>query len=421
MQDGSGPVTAPDRTPHLPGWLVLLGVVVAIGPLSIDMYLPSLPAIADDLGVPRGEVERSVAAYLTGVAFGQLAYGPLSDRFGRRPPLLAGLVIYILGCLGCAFAASVDALVACRVLQALGGSAGMVIARAVVRDRTEGPALARAFSALTLVMGAAPILAPLAGGLVLHFAGWRAIFGFQALFALGCLVAVAMTMTETRPIVAALRLKASRVLQTYARMARDRHLVIPAASGGFGMAGMFAYISGSPFVLIKVYGVAPQSFGWIFGLNALGFIAMSQVNGWLMRRVSPVHVLRRAIVPLPLAMLALLGLSAIGLPPLPVLMGLLFVYVTCLGAVSPNTTAIALAGYAQSAGTASALIGSIQSILGVTAGLTVSLVPSHGILPLAGVMAVCSVMAWWCGRVAADEAPAVVPPPPPEDEPATPP
>lgn len=183
---------------HFPGWLVLLGALTAIGPLSIDMYLPAFLVIAEDFGTARGAVERTLPMFLVGLALGQLAYGPLSDRFGRRTPLLAGLAIYLVGTVGCMLAGSVEQLGGWRLVQALGGGAGMVIARAVIRDRLDPHASARALSTLMLVMGAAPILAPLLGGWMLTVADWRGIFLFQAVFGLCCTVAISMGMTESR-------------------------------------------------------------------------------------------------------------------------------------------------------------------------------------------------------------------------------
>lgn len=372
--------------------------MTALGPLSIDMYLPSFPSIADAMGVERGAIERTLAVFLIGLALGQLAYGPLSDRFGRRPPLLAGLLIYILGSAGCALADRAGEFTLWRLLQAMGGAAGVVMARAVIRDRLDLRASAQAISSIMLVMGLAPILAPLLGGWVLSVAGWRGIFAFQTLFGLVCLVWAWYCMVETRPADAVRTLRVGDVLRTYGGLVRDARLMVPALSGGFAMAGMFAYIAGSPFVLISLYDVPPQRYGLIFGLNALGLILMSQVNGHWLRTRGPLAILRRTGLVPPIAGCGLLALSLAGQPPLPLLMAALFAYVASLGAISPNAGAIAMADQGRASGSASAVLGTSVYFCGMLAGLAMSLLKGHSVVPLASVMAVCGLLSWICGR-----------------------
>lgn len=383
---------------RFPAWLLLLGALTALGPLSIDMYLPSFPAIAAEMAVDRGAVERTLAVFLIGLALGQLAYGPISDRYGRRPPMLAGLVIYTLGSLGCALAASADSFTLWRLLQALGGAAGVVMTRAVIRDRLDVQGSARAISSIMLVMGIAPILAPLAGGWMLGIGSWRGIFYFQVGFGLVCLAWAWRTMGETLLPEAARPLRVGSVMRTYAGLLRDRRLMVPALSGGFAMAGLFAYIAGSPFVLIALYGIPAQNFGFVFGLNALGLILMSQFNAHWLRTRPPLQILRRT-GPLPaLAGSALLAMSLFGQPPLALLMVALLVYVASLGAISPNTGAIAMGSQGRAAGAASAVVGTAVYFCGMLAGLAMSLLEGDSVLPLASVMAFCGVVSWWLGR-----------------------
>lgn len=377
---------------HFPAWLLLLGALTAIGPLSIDMYLPAFVAIADGLGSNRGGVERTLPMFLVGLMIGQLFYGPVSDRFGRRPPLMVGLSIYVLGSLGCAAASDISALTTWRLVQALGGGVGMVVARAVIRDRHDPQASAQAVSKLMLVMGLAPILAPLAGGWMLAVANWRGIFFVQAAFGAACLLWGSLGLRESRPADSIQPLRLATVLRTYARLLRDPLFLFPTLAGGFGMAGMFAYIVGSPFVLIALYRVDEQHYGLLFGLNAFGLIAASQLNGWRLRRHSPMAVLRLTAFLPAVTGIALLLMSVAGQPPLALLSLGLFAYVACLGTITPNTAAIAMAAQGRNAGAASAMLGSLSFLAGIGAGLAVSLFEDHNVLPMICVIAACGLL-----------------------------
>lgn len=380
-----------------PAWLLLLGGLTAIAPLSIDMYLPAFLVIAEGLGTQRAAVERTLPVFLAGLALAQLVYGPLSDRYGRRPPLFAGLMIYVIGSTGCAVAADIDGLTVWRLVQALGGGVGLVVARAVIRDRFNPHTSARAISKLMLVMGLAPILAPLAGGWMLALGSWRGIFVVQAAFGAILLVWAWRAMAETRPAHAVQSIRVSKVLRTYARLLADRHLMLPAASGAFAMAGMFAYIAGSPFVMIGLYGVDERSYGLLFGLNAFGLIAASQLNGRWLSRQAPLDVLRRTLWLPAAAGVALLAMALAGTPPLALLVAGLFAYIASLGAISPNTGAIAMAGQGRAAGAASAMLGTLTYAAGMVAGLALGLFETAGVLPLAAVMAGCGVLSALCG------------------------
>lgn len=380
---------------RIAGWIVLMGALTAIGPLSIDMYLPGFPAIAQEFAAT-GRVELTLASFFTGLALGQLFYGPISDRLGRKPPLYAGLALYVAGSLGAATAGSIEALVAWRFLQGLGGCAGMVIARAVVRDRCTPAEAAQAFSLLMLVMGLAPILAPLAGGYLLLLGGWRLLFLVLAGFGAACLALVWRGLGESlrQPLP---RLETGRVLRTYGELLRDAHFRGHVLASGLAFSGMFAYIAGSPFVIMQLFGLDARAYGWVFGGNALGLIAASQVNARLLRRgdIDMRHLLRRGLATAALAGVTLLALALAGWLPLPALLAGLFLYIASLGFISPNAGASALAGHGHQAGTASALMGALQFLLATAAGIAMGLWHDGSALPLVAALALCGSAGWW--------------------------
>jgi len=386
---------------RFPAWLILLGALMAVAPLSIDMYLPGFPAVAREFGVAPGAVQLTLATFFVGLAIGQLFYGPISDRFGRKKPLYVGYTLYGLASLGCALAPGVTALAGWRFVQAIGGCAGMVISRAIVRDRCDPVAAAKAFSVLMLVMGVAPILAPLLGGWVVALAGWRVIFGLLVLFASLCLIAIHFTLEESLDKAQPHPLELRRVLRGYAELLRDRHFMSYTFSSGLAMGGMFAYIAGSPFVLIQIYGIPATDYGWVFGSNALGLISASQLNTRLLRRYKLNRILQQALWAPLLAGLGLLLAALAGHPPLYVILPGFFVYITSLGFAAPNGSALALQHQGRRAGMASALMGSLQFSLATVMGLVMGVWHSNSVLPLATLMAGCGVSAFAVHRLVA--------------------
>lgn len=385
---------------YFPPWLILLGALTALGPLSIDMYLPSFPAIAHSLAATPGSVQLTLASFFIGLAIGQAIYGPFSDRFGRKPPLYFGLVIYILATVGCVFATDINQLIALRFLQALGGCAGMVISRAVVRDRCSIQEMARAFSTLMLIMGLAPILAPILGGWVVTTMGWRAIFGIQMLFALGCLINVHFFFKESHNTEHSQALELGKVLKGYARLLRDKAFMRHTLTGSLIMGAFFGYIAGSPFIIIELFGVPAEHFGWVFGANAAGFIISSQFNARALKNHSTGSLLRRAIWFPAISGLSLLLLQITGLLSFPLLLAGLFVFIASMGFITPNTSAMALQNHGKNAGLASALLGTLQFGCATLAGLLMGLWHDHSPLPLMTLMAVCGAGAWLINRAA---------------------
>lgn len=381
------------RSSTLPlSWLFLLGGLIAIGPLSTDMYLPAFPAMARELG--GGAMEYTLASYFIGLSLGQLFYGPLSDRFGRKGPFMAGLSLYAFASLGCALAGSVEALVAWRFLQALGGCSSMVIVRAVVRDRCDVRQAARTFSLLILVMGVTPLLAPLLGGWMEAHWGWRTIFQLMLAYGLLGLAAIAWGLPETHDTRHEPPLRLGRILADYAGLLASPAFLGYTLVGGLGFAGMFAYIANSPFVLIQLHGVRPEDFGWYFGGIAMGYIATSQINARLLKRAAPRRLLRLAVWG-PAGAGSVLALGGVaGWLPLPLVLACFFVYVASMGSIGPNSAAAALATHGQMAGKASALMGAVQFGLATLAGVLVGYAGGGGILPLALIMALGGVGSW---------------------------
>lgn len=381
--------------------LLILGALSAFGPLAIDFYLPSFPALARQFATDVEHVQLSLAAYFVGIALGQLFYGPLADRFGRRVPLLVGVTLFAVASLACALAPSLEWLIGARFVQALGGCAGMVITRAVVRDLCDPLASAKVFSQLVLVMGLAPILAPLGGGLLLNTLGWPWIFHSLALFAGLCLLAVLLWLPETRPQ----HLQPaplSGAFGQYRSLLGNASFMGYSLAGGVAMAGMFAYIAGSPFVFIELYGVPAEHYGWLFGSNAAGFVIMAQVNARLVRVGGPALWLRRMMLVYLASGLCLLALAAWQPASLWPLMIPLFICVASLGCVLPNATACAMAGQGQHAGSASGLLGSLQFTVAAGASALVASLHDGSALPMALVIALCgaaaSAFAWWSRR-----------------------
>lgn len=368
---------------------LVLAALSALGPLAIDMYLPSFPAIASDLGAPASAVQVTVAVYFVGLAVGQAFYGPLADRYGRKKPLYAGLGVFVLASVACALARSIEALIAFRFLQALGGAAQMVVARAVVRDYFGEREAARMLSFLMLVMGLAPILAPMLGGQLVVAFGWHAVFWVLVGAGTLCLLAVAQTLPESLPAEHRQRHGAGAVLKVYGALLRDRAFLAHALAGSLVMAGMFAYIAGSPFVFIEVFGVAPEHFGLFFGMNAFGLIAASQVNGRLVRRVGAAGIVRVVLVVAAAAGLVLAAAAASGVGGFAGFLAPLFVFVASLGFIAPNTAALALAPHGRTAGSASALLGTLQFLVGAGAGALVGVLSDGTALPMPLVIAGC--------------------------------
>jgi len=381
--------------------LLILGALSAFGPMAIDFYLPSFPALAHAFDTDVEHIQLSLSAYFAGLAIGQLLYGPLADRVGRRIPLLLGVSIFTLASLACAFVPNLEWLIGARFVQALGGCAGMVISRAVVRDLCDPIAAAKAFSQLMLVMGLAPILAPLCGGLLLDLAGWQSIFFCLTLFSALAGAAIALWLPETIP--AGPRAPLRGAGRQYLALFSDRSFLTYALTGGVAVAGMFSYIAGSPFVFIQLYGVPAEHYGWIFGSNAAGFILMAQVNARLLRYRGPGFWLRRAVWVYFACGATLLAITLAKPAQLWPLLIPLFGAIACLGFLLPNASACAMASQGRHAGSASALMGSLQFTVAACASALVGALHDGSALPMALVITACGLAAallgWSSGQI----------------------
>ena len=370
--------------------LLILGGLSAFGPLAIDLYLPAFPAIARSFITDTEHVQLSLAVYFVGLALGQVFYGPVADRFGRRKPLLFGIGVFSLASLACALAPTLEWLLVARFFQALGGCAGMVVNRAVVRDLCSPIESAKVFSKLMLVMGIAPILAPLAGGWLMLAGGWRSIFGFLMLFSAAFWLLVLLRLPETLPADGP-RSQLSSALGRYGRLLREPEFMFHALTGGMAMAGMFAYIAGSPFVFIQLYGVPAEHYGWLFGINSAGFILAAQFNSRFLRRRTPLQLLRTTTVLFMFSTLALPLIALAQTESLWPLMVPLFFCMAILALVVPNSSACALAGQGHQAGVASALMGTMQFTVAGLVSAAVGALHDGTALPMAAMIALCGV------------------------------
>ncbi|MFI1399210.1 multidrug effflux MFS transporter [Streptomyces sp. NPDC020681] len=391
------PVVAARRV----GFLVtlVLGGLTAVPPLSMDMYLPALPAVTESFHASAATVQLTLTACLAGMALGQLVVGPMSDKWGRRRPLLIGMIVYVVATATCALAPTAELLIGFRLLQGLAGAAGIVIARAVVRDLYDGVEMARFFSTLMLISGVAPIIAPLIGGQVLRITDWRGIFVVLTAVGLVLTLVVAKWLHETLPPEKRHSGGLGEALRTMRGLLGDRVFTGYTLTGGLAFAALFAYISASPFVVQEIYGASPQTFSLLFGLNSIGLIAVGQINGKvLVGRVSLDKSLGFGLLVIVLAATALLLLTSgvFGDASLSAVAAGLFVLMSAMGLVMPNTNALALLRTPHAAGSASALIGTSAFLIGAVASPLVGIAGEATAVPMALVQVVCAVAAAGC-------------------------
>lgn len=361
---------------------VILGLLSAFGPLSVDFYLPGLPALTSDFHTGASAGQLTLTACVLALAFGQLAVGPLSDRLGRRPPLVAGLVLYCAASLACAAAPSIWVFVVLRIVQGLSGSAGIVVARSVVRDLvSDNRAAVRLYSMLALVLGVVPVAAPVVGGQLLTVTSWRGLFVILALVDAAILAATVLWLPETLP--PERRTQVGAPATGFGELLRDRYFLAYSLVLGLSFGAMFEYIAGSSFVLQDVYGISPQLYGGVFGLNAFGLVTCSQLSRVLVGRVGALGLLAAGVAAQAAAGSTLVGIVLAGGVGLAGVLPCLFVTVAALGLVMPNATALALTDYQHAAGSASALVGTMQFLFGASTAPLVGVAGRQTAVPMA--------------------------------------
>ena len=377
---------------------ITLGLLSAIGPFAIDMYLPALPAIGRSLQADTSAVQMSLTAFFIALSLGQSFYGPLSDMIGRKAPLYLGLGLFSVGSVGCALAPNISVLIAFRFVQGFGACAGMVIPRAIVRYLHTGIDATRLMSLLMLVFSISPILAPLTGSFVIQLAGWRSVFWAVLIAAVvGCLILG--TVTETRSPEERVQSSIRSAFAAYGLLLRDRHFLGLAFIGAFGISSFFVYLSNSPFVLIEHYHLSPRLYSLCFSANAASFFAMAQLNAWLGSRFGLRRLVRGAVIVYAASMLTLLALFASGVDRLDVLIAFLFVGYGCLGLVLPTTSVLALDEHGEIAGTASALIGTVQFVMGAVIMMIVGSLLNGTALPMVAGIGGCAALALTLAQV----------------------
>ena len=374
--------------------IIMLGLLSAIGPFSIDMYLPAFHEVANDLKTEIAHIQLSLTSFFVGIALGQLIYGPLLDRFGRKTPLIIGLFIYLAASLGCALTNSADHLIAYRFIQALGSCGGMVASRAMVRDFFPPKETAKIFSLLMLVIGVSPILAPTTGGFMMQYFGWHAIFICLAIIGTLILIGVIFLLPKGKQPDPSFSLKPVPIINTFLKVARNRSFIVYGLAGGMASSGLYAYLSGSSYVMMELFGLNEKQYGWVFGIIAFALISASQLNNLILKRRRSERIAQVALFFQSLFGIALVLVTASGYLNLYNCVFMIFGFLGCQGFVFPNTSALALNPFSKLAGSASALLGSIQLGIGALASALVSLLHNHTAMPMMEVMAACAILSY---------------------------
>lgn len=371
-----------------------LGVLSAMGAFSIDMYLPGFPDIAKDLDTTIAHITLSITSFFIGISIGQLVYGPLLDKYGRKKPLYVGLVVYLITSVACAYAPSANALIGIRFLQALGSCAGMVASRALVRDIFPVNENAKIFSLLMLVLAISPIIAPTLGGYVTAAFGWQSIFFILASISAVTIVLVYFTLPNGREPNSALSLLPRQVTNDFLEVAKVPQFYTYAFAGAIASSGLYAYVAGSPFVFMEIYKVSEKHYGWIFAIIAMGLISASQVNTLLLSKYSSEQIIRVTLFFQCLAGISLVVGTYFHFLGLYSTIFLIWIFLSTQGFAFPNSSALSLAPFSGNAGTASALMGAIQLGIGAISTALVSMFNNGTAMPMSAVMCACAIISF---------------------------
>ena len=372
--------------------VLILGALSTISPFSIDMYLPGFPAIARELNTSMAQVQLSLTAYLIGIAVGQMLYGPLLDRFGRKPPLYAGLLVYVLASIGCTFSTSIESLIAMRFLQALGGCAGMVAAQTLVRDLFPVNQTAQAFSSITLVIAVSPMIAPTVGGYITVGMGWASVFWLLAIITVLIIGSVYLVLPEGKKADPGLSLRPKAVLKNFYGVTREPQFILYTLAGGIAMSAPFAYIAASADVFINVYGASEREYGWIFAIIASGIIGSAQLNHWLLKRFTNQQLVKYTMLFQTVVGSLLIAGVYFDVFSKWALVAATFAFLAGQGVTGPNCTALALAPFTRHTGSAASLLGSFRMAIGGAMSVVVSAWHDGSALPMVTTMVLCVMM-----------------------------
>ena len=365
-----------------------------MGPFAIDTYLPGFPAIAASLGVSTEMVSYSLSSYFIGISLGQLVWGPLLDRFGRKKPLMLGLLIFILSSIGCALSNNIWVFIGFRFLQAFGGCLGVVAPRAMIRDLFPVNEIAKIFSLLILMIGVSPVVAPTLGGFMVPILGWHSVFYFLAIFGTCILAAVFFFLPESKEADPDYSLKPRPIAQKFRTVLRNRQFVVYSLVAAFTSAGLFAYLSGSPFVFMEYFGASEKAYGMIFSIIAAGLITCSQLNNLLLRKYDSVTIIRASITVQMFIGLSLFILTYFQLLSMIGTIIFIAMFLSCQGFTFPNASALSMAPFKKNAGSASALMGATQMGIAAIVSAIVGLMHPTNPIPMAAGMLGCGLLAW---------------------------
>jgi DHA1 family bicyclomycin/chloramphenicol resistance-like MFS transporter len=369
--------------------ILILGSLSTVSPFSIDMYLPGFPAIAEDLGTSIANVQLSLTAYLVGIAVGQLIYGPLLDRFGRRMPMYVGLSIYLVATVACAFSTSIESLILMRFLQAVGGCGGLVASQALVRDLFPTNKTAQAFSSITLVIAVSPMIAPTVGGYLTAAFGWQSMFIALAAVTAMILAAVHFMLPEGRKADSSLSLKPKSVINNFLFVLKEPQFLVYNFAGGIATSAPFAFIAGSSDVFINTYGITERQYGWVFAFIAAGIIGSSQLNYLLLKKFTNAEMVRYPMIAQTVVGVVMVIGTICGWFNMYGLLAIMFVFVCGQGIIGPNATALSLAPFSKLTGSAAALLGSYRMAIGGVVSALVSAFHNNTSLPMVGMMVAC--------------------------------